>query len=125
MHTLQIGDKRVPLWYGNPAKINEGDEVWGAWVQSGDAEEGDIVLITTRSGKQWVEEIAEIRYSRDDLLLAVTQGCCGLSIWDDALKASSAMKAKPAPPPKSEAVSADWSASDFDDGLPSFESVLP
>lgn len=53
----------------SPAKLRNGD--WGAKV-SGPVQAGDTVTITTRSGKTWESEIADVLSSTDGISLCTT-----------------------------------------------------
>ena len=42
----------------SPKKLNSGD--WGAWVKSENVQRGDVVAITTKSGKSWNSQIDKV-----------------------------------------------------------------
>ena len=54
-----------------PAKLRSGE--WGARVSETDVKVGDIVTITTRAGKTWDAQVADIVWSNDEVTLVATE----------------------------------------------------
>ena len=68
------------VWQGSPGKIRDEDGGgWGAWVQLASGEDdakpaaNDIVVITTRSGKQWASQIDAALWQGATLWLVKTR----------------------------------------------------
>ena len=63
------------------------DPVWGAQVEDTDAQEGDMILLTTRTGKQFELEIDRIVVTLPTRLLVMTRQISHYDIHGEAVKA--------------------------------------
>ena len=59
---------RIPA---TPAKLRYGS--WGARVSDADVREGDVITITTRSGKSWDARVTRIVWSNDSVAVCATE----------------------------------------------------
>lgn len=59
------------MYTATPTKLRSG--AWGARVESEEVEKGDVVEITTRSGKTWSATVSAVVWSGNGVAIVATQ----------------------------------------------------